>query len=162
MRMRPPRIPVEEAIMEHRLAAEIERAGGSAMPLPTSRNERLQRWAEALERLGSERLATLWRTEFAMGAARAGMRAENSPLSVAFADPVLRVAGLRDDSYAEAKRFFGLSDWQLHWAVCYCRHGETMSAEGAARQVRAMIKPPSRGVVGWLGRVLVGRTPSII
>ena len=148
--------------MEHRSAAEIERAGGSALSLPTTREERLQRWAEALDRLGTQRLATLWRTEFAMGAARAGIRAENSPLSVAYADPVLRVAGLRDDSYAEAKRFFGLSDWQLHWAVCYCRHGETMTAESAARQVRAMIKPPSSGFGGWLGRVLFGRTPSVI
>jgi len=148
--------------MEYRSAAEIERAGGSAMSLPTTREERLARWAEALERLGTERLATLWQTEFATAAARGAIRAENSPLTVAFADPVLRVAGLRNDSYAEAKRFFGLTDWQLHWAVCYCRHGDTMSAENAARHVRAMIKPPSSGLGGWLGRVLFGRTPSVI
>ena len=44
---------------------------------------------------------------------------------MAFNDPVLRAAGLRDDSYGEAKRFFELTDRQLHWLVCYCHYGQS-------------------------------------
>ena len=142
--------------MEFKSAAEVERAGATATPIPETRADRMMRWAEALERLGPARLHTLWRTEFALRDVRAGMRAENSPLSVAFADPVLRIAGLRDDSYAEAKRFFQLSDAELHWVVCYCHYGESMSAEAAARQVRALAQRPA-SVGGWLARLFFGR-----
>ncbi len=38
------------------------------------------------------------------------MRSDHSPVSVAFSDPVLRVAGLSDDTFGEAKRFFELED----------------------------------------------------
>lgn len=147
----------EEAIMELKSAAEIERAGGTATPVPETRSERLLRWAEALERLGPTRLHTLWRTEHALGEVRAGLRAENSPLSVAFADPVLRSAGLADDGYAEAKRFFQLTDYELHWVVCYCHYGETLSAEAAARQVRMLAQRPAPRVGAWLVRLFLGR-----
>jgi hypothetical protein len=50
--------------------------------------------------------------------ARAAMRSDSSPISVAFADPVLRAAGLENDSYGEAKRFFKLTDRQLHKIIC--------------------------------------------
>jgi len=141
--------------MELKSAAEIVSSGGTATPIPETRGERLLRWAEALERLGPARLHTLWRTEFALREARAGLRTENSPLSAAYADPVLRIAGLADDSYAEAKRFFQLTDYELHWVVCYCHYGETLSAEAAARQVRALAQRPAGG--GWFARVFLGR-----
>jgi len=143
--------------MEFKSAAEIERAGGTAIPTPETRSERLQRWADTLERFGPARLHTLWRTEHALREARDGSRAENSPLSVAFADPVLRSAGLADDSYAEARRFFQLTDYELHWVVCYCHYGETLSAEVAARQVRALAQRQPYRVGGWLARMLFGR-----
>ena len=53
-------------------------------------------------------------------------RGDDTPLSIAFADPVLRAEGLADDSYGAAKRFFGLSDGQLHYVVCSCHCGATM------------------------------------
>lgn len=144
--------------MEYKSAAEIERTGAAAIPIPETRAERLLRWAEALERMGGARLHTLWRTEHAARSARASIRADGSPLSVAFADPVLRIAGLADDTYAEAKRFFQLSDYELHWIVCYCHFGETMSSEAAARQVRAMaIAGPPVSVGRWLARLFMGR-----
>ena len=74
------------------------------------------------------------------------MRHSNSPISVAFGDPVLRAAGLRDDTYGEAQRFFGLSDTQLHNIVCFCRSGDLISATAAGYGVRAAIVtsiPPS-------------------
>jgi hypothetical protein len=48
------------------------------------------------------------------------MRGDGSPISVAFEDPVLRAAGLENDNYGEAKRFFELTDGQLHEIICYC------------------------------------------
>jgi hypothetical protein len=49
---------------------------------------------------------------------------------------VLRSAGLRNDTFGEAVRFFGLPKWQLHAVVCSCHFGETMAAEDAAARVR--------------------------
>jgi hypothetical protein len=60
------------------------------------------------------------------------MRSDGSPISVAFADPVLRAAGLENDSYGEAKRFFELTDRQLHKIICYCHFGATVNAATAA------------------------------
>jgi hypothetical protein len=149
---------VEEVFMKYKPAEEIERAGGAALAVPETRAERLLRWADTLDRMGGARLHTLWRTEHATRGSRASMRSDGSPLAVAFADPVLRVAGLKDDSYAEAKRFFQLTDYELHWIVCYCHFGETMSAEAAARQVRAMaIAGPPISLGRWLARLFVGR-----
>jgi hypothetical protein len=148
---------VEEVFMKYLPAEEIERTGGATL-VPETRAERLLRWADALDRMGGARLHTLWRTEHAARGLRASMRSDGSPLSVAFADPVLRIAGLEDDSYAAAKRFFQLADYELHWIVCYCHFGETVSAEAAARQVRAMaIAGPPISLGRWLARLFLGR-----
>jgi len=143
--------------MEYKTLSELERAG-EATPAPLTRAERLERWAAALERLGGARLNTLWRTEHAVRSVRPTMRADNSPLSIAFQDPVLRIAGLADDSYGEAKRFFELTDYELHWIVCYCHFGETLSAEAAARQIRAVAGLRQwQAAGGWLTRMFFGR-----
>lgn len=107
--------------------------------LQMSRTERLERWAELLEREPDRRLGTLSGTEFAPYEARQAMRASGSPLTVAFEDVAFRAAGLTDDSYGEAKRFFSLSDRQLHNIVCYCHFGETVKGDIAARRVRSAI-----------------------
>lgn len=106
-----------------------------------SRAERLTRWAELLEREPHRRLATLHQTEYEVPGVRNAMRCVGSPISVAFDDPVLREQGLSDDTYGEAKRFFELSDAQLHGALCYCHYGATVEAVAAARNIRAAIKP---------------------
>jgi hypothetical protein len=83
-----------------------------------TRSERLARWIEVLEQTPDRCLNTLAETEFQPATARAAMRSAASPLTVAFEDPVLRADGLNDDTYGEAKRFFELSDWELHQLVC--------------------------------------------
>jgi hypothetical protein len=115
-----------------------------------SRSERLQRWAELLEQNPGRRLSTLHQTEYQPAAARAAMRGDGSPISVAFADPVLRSAGLENDSYGEAKRFFELTDHQLHRAICYCHFGATVNAETAAYHVREALSERPRGIFAWL------------
>jgi hypothetical protein len=110
-----------------------------------SRIDRLERWADLLERNPRQFLSTLHQTEYQPARERAAMRCDSSPLSVAFRDPVLRAAGLADDSYGEARRFFELSDHQLHDIVCYCHFGETVSSATAARYVRAMAHGKRQG-----------------
>ena len=69
---------------------------------------------------------------------QSALRQENSPLTVAFEDPVLRSAGLTNDTFGEVARFFGLSHWQLHEVVCNCHFGETVAAEVVAARVRRL------------------------
>ena len=62
-----------------------------------SRRERLERWAEILERRPKRRLRSLGEIEFTPEEARPELRSDNSPLTVAFEDAVLRADGLRSD-----------------------------------------------------------------
>ncbi len=110
-------------------------------PNMLSRVERLERWAECLEANPTRQLFTLHETEHQSTKVRDEMRCGDSPISVAFADPVLRASGLANDTYGEAKRFFELTDGQLHDVICYCHFGETIKAATAARNVRSILAP---------------------
>ncbi|MBP2238793.1 succinate dehydrogenase flavin-adding protein (antitoxin of CptAB toxin-antitoxin module) [Sinorhizobium kostiense] len=52
---------------------------------------------------------------------------------------MLRAEGLSDDTYGEAKRFFELTDWQLHKIVC--GSGTTVRADTAAQWIRDTAQP---------------------
>ena len=101
-----------------------------------SKRDRVEIWVEALEREGGRRLRTLFEIEYAPADMRAGLRADNSPLSVAFSEPRLRADGLAGDTIGDAAAFFGISEKAIHSIVCFCHSGETMSAETAAARVR--------------------------
>ena len=121
-----------------------------------SRGERLERWAELLERNPDRRLSTLHQTEYQPVRARGAMRGDGSPISVAFEDPVLRAAGLENDNYGEAKRFFELTDRQLHEIICYCHFGATVTAATAARHIRAVRTRRQPGMFARLHDAFVG------
>ncbi|KUM28676.1 hypothetical protein AU467_10970 [Mesorhizobium loti] len=104
-----------------------------------SRTQRLARWAELLEREPTRLLTALTGTEYRGRAERDVMRGDGSPISVALEDPILHGEGLKDDSYGEAKRFFELTDYQLHEIVCYCHVGDVMQASRAALSVRDVL-----------------------
>jgi hypothetical protein len=114
--------------MEHRTSVELEGFAEVIRPQKLSKKELLDRWALALERRKGARLRTLRETEHKAGDERLALREENSPLSVAFEDPVLRSAGLTSDKLGEVARFFGLSHWELHEVVCNCHFGGRGSA----------------------------------
>ena len=124
--------------MEHRTSAELEGFAEVIRPQKLSKRELLERWALALEKRRGLRLRTLRETEHKPANERLALREENSPLSVAFEDPVLRSAGLTSDKFGEVARFFGLSHWQLHEVVCNCHFGETVAAEAVAARVRRL------------------------
>jgi hypothetical protein len=124
--------------MEHRASAELKGFAEVIRPQKLSRKELLERWALALEKRKGDRLRTLRETEYKPVKERSALQQENSPLTVAFEDPVLRSAGLTSDRFGELARFFGLSHWQLHDLVCSCHFGETVSAEVVAARVRRL------------------------
>ncbi|HEY0522635.1 MAG TPA: hypothetical protein VGD08_04545 [Stellaceae bacterium] len=124
--------------MEYRTLAETKEVA-AVHPVdsrkPLSKRERLERWADLLDDHGGS-LRSLYETEFAPRHKRRTMREDNSPLSVAFADPVLRGQGLQGDAYGDAIDFFGLSHGELHHILCYCHCGHMIRAGMIATRVR--------------------------
>ena len=129
--------------MEYKTVEQLARVAEirvEQVPTPVlSQSQRLERWAELLEAQPDRRLNTLHGTEYESDTTRDALRCANSPISVAFDDPVLRAIGLKDDTYGEAKRFFGISDRELHEVLCYCHYGAAMLAESAARAIRRVV-----------------------
>ncbi|EJT01852.1 hypothetical protein [Rhizobium sp. CCGE 510] len=128
----------------------IAKVSTTCKRLELTRRERIERWAESLEHSPRPFLRTLHETEYQPIANRIAMRDDDTPISVAFADPILRAAGMENDSYGEAKRFFELSDEQLHELVCFCHFGESVSAAVIARRVRKIADPKPSGFFAQL------------
>jgi len=125
------RIPLEE----------LATVGEVASPRPLSRLERLRRWADTLEQCPDVNLRPLRRVELYAPADRAKLRCDQSPLSVAYADPLLRSEGLPSDRLGDGGGFFGLSDRDLHALVCDCRYGGRMRPQDVAKRVRGLGDP---------------------
>ena len=145
--------------MEYQTAEQLRSVAGigSFPSQALSRTDRLRLWAEALERTPEHRVATLPQTEYRPFDVRNSMRADESALSVAFSDPLLKAAGLTGDSYGEAKRFFELTDGQLHDIVCGCHVGSSASADYTAARIREMIAPRRAGIIATVLRWLTGQ-----
>ncbi len=129
--------------MEHHSIEQLRRVADlrSSPPLATTRRERLEQWAHALEREPDVRLHLFHELEFTPREQWAAMRVDKSPLTIAFDDPLLRASGLASDHLGDAIGFFELSDRQTHRLLCTCMHGFSMSAGQAARIVRSMASP---------------------
>src|SRR3954454_24387774 len=94
-----------------RIAAEADLLAAPDLPASSklSRRGRLERWAELLGREPGRRLRALHCIEYGSSRERLTWRADASPLAVAYADPVLRAAGLAGDTAGYPAAFFGLS-----------------------------------------------------
>jgi hypothetical protein len=121
-----------------------------------SRRERLERWAELLEGQPDRRLGAIEGTEFGGRREREAKRADNSPLTVAFEDPVLRGEGLRSDRVGEAVEFFDLSHDEVHYLVCHCHHGLTVAPGTVAVRVRRMARQDKPATLSSCGMVIGG------
>jgi len=106
-----------------------------------TRRARLQRWADVLKKADSRLLEPLRYVEFYAPAARSGLRGEQTPITLAFDDPLLRAAGLAGDTLGDAQAFFGLTDEETHFILCDCRWHGRMTGSRAARRVRAVSNP---------------------
>jgi hypothetical protein len=147
--------------MEHRPLVELQTVADLTVEprSPMSRRERLARWAELLERDPKRRLSPLHEIEYKGPQARRAVRAENSPLTVAYEDPVLRAEGLGSDMLGDALDFFGLTEDQAHFAFCSCHMGSVFEARTAARRVRSFMPrdPQQRGRLWGAISALFGR-----
>lgn len=141
--------------MEHQSLDHLQTvARVRSQPAALSQRQRLQRWAEVLAADPMRLLDTLPGTEHCAREARNSLRRDNSPITLAARDPVLRAEGLRGDTYGEALRFFGLRDWQLHYILCDCHFGYRMLARQAAERVRRVTpREHGTGCLAWLRRV---------
>ena len=79
------------------------------------------------------------------------MRGDDTPISLAFRNPVLRASGMTNDTYGEAKRFFELSDGQLHdaadpsWTSVEIFRYSRSAALSRTMRCRSSQKPSHRG-----------------
>lgn len=111
---------------------------------PMTRREKLERWAELLERDPARRLRSLGEIETKAPAERLLMRSPDSPLTVAFEDQKLREEGLASDRLGDAMTFFEMSDDDAHHLLCSCMNGWSMASGKVARGVRRIARPVSR------------------
>ena len=142
--------------MKYRSLEQIALEADVQLGMSMSRHERLERWAELLERQPHRRLATIEGTEFGSRRERDAKRADHSPLTVAFEDPTLRAAGLRGDRVGDAVGFFDLSHGEMHRLVCYCHYGQTVSPRIVAARVRMMAQQSEAATLPSLGMVIGG------
>jgi len=78
---------------------------------------------------------------------------------VAFEDGLFRAEGLRNDTYGEAKRFFELSDRQLHKVLCHCHFGPTVSAELVSERVARLANKPTGPLArAWRALISLGQS----
>lgn len=121
-------------------------------PQAMSKQQRLERWADVLDQRRGQRLRTLERVEFVSSDERRNLRADNSPLTVAFQDDKLRAAGLESDRLGDAMTFFGLSDHQAHLLLCECHYGRATQAGHVAFRIRSIAlaeNAPKMAVAVW-------------
>ena len=99
------------------------------------RRERLYRFADVLDRFrGPVRL--LSRVEYLPQSERMRLRNDQSPLTVAFNDPLLRAEGLEGDRFGDAIRFFQLTRWEAHELLCDCHYTGPITPAMIARRAR--------------------------
>jgi hypothetical protein len=115
------------------------------MPTKMSRRERLERWADVLDQ-NPGKLNALTRIEYLARGERPEARADNSPLEVAFKDPVLRRDGLGSDRLGDAMAFFGISDRHAHRLFCDCHYSGSMTGPGLAVRLRRLAQG---GIRAW-------------
>lgn len=106
-----------------------------------TRVQKLTRWADLIDKHPAT-VATLPGTEYATDDVRDTVRADGSAISIAAADPLFKAMGLVGDTYGDAKRFFELTDDELHDAVCHCHyHGWSHIAPAAmASRIRNIVR----------------------
>ena len=138
--------------MKHQPIHDIDDlANITKVEVPTlSRRDRLRRWADLLSRDPHRPLKALSRVEFYAEHERALLRGENTPISVAAADPVLKEAGLQGDTLGDAQRFFALSAAEAHYLLCDCHIVGRMDGEGVARRIRAVAASNSARSRFWI------------
>ena len=150
--------------MEHKPLSELETIADvkHAETVFLTLEQRLERWIEALEAEPNRPLRSLYEIEYRPLDERRECRADNSPLSVAYEDPVLRAQGLQSDRLGDCMDFFGVTEHQMHYAFCSCHVGFNFKGKQAAERLRRLLPGNitivvGRGVAQRVGDFLAGR-----
>ena len=135
---------------------EIESA--SSLPLaelrqqrirPTVRQRRLQRLAEILDQ-HDDSVPLLSRMEYAPWNERPYLRADRSPLTIAFEDEGFRREGLSGDRLGDVIGFFELTDREAHHLLCYCHYASSVTSKMVAERARELAAKKTLGQM-WHG-----------
>jgi hypothetical protein len=135
--------------MKHQTAEQLlDRATIVDGPMvPMTRRERIERWATLLDRHGGA-LTALYRIEYLSPEERRLYRgSDNTPLAVAYRDPVLRRDGLAGDTLGDAMDYFGINDWEAHRLLCDCHYFGAMTGKGLAARLR---RQAAGGLKTWV------------
>lgn len=124
-----------ETLDELQLRAEV--VPSTAAPAGLTRRERIDRWVSLLENHRG-RLRPFIRTEYLPRRERWALREDDTPVALAFGDPLLRADGLRDDSLGSAITYFGLSERAAHRLLCDCHYEGTMTGQRVAARLRSL------------------------
>ena len=150
--------------MEHKPLAELQVLADIKRidPPILTREQRLERWIGLLEGEPDRKLRSLHEIEHLSPAQRRACRTDNSPLSVAFSDPILRTAGLQSDRIGDCMDFFELRDRQMHHAFCSCHVGLTLTGMRAAKRLRHLLRLEAlrNNVTGAMSRVVRSLLPA--
>ncbi|MBX6424432.1 MAG: hypothetical protein IRZ09_00685 [Variibacter sp.] len=139
--------------MKHRPLDEIKNEANVTTLAPyapksarTLRRERLERFATVLERHeGPVRL--LSRIEYLPESERMRLRSDDSPLAIAYRDPVLREDGLASDRLGDAMTFFDLTLGEAHHLLCDCHYTGAVTPRIVAARARSLAQRMSWGEV---------------
>ena len=111
---------------------------------PTVRQRRLERLAEILENY-DDMVPLLSRLEYAPWQERPYLRADRSPLSIAFEDEGFRREGLSGDRLGDIVGFFELSDAEAHHLLCYCHYASSVTSKMVAERARELAQKKTLG-----------------
>jgi hypothetical protein len=111
---------------------------------PTVRQRRLQRLAEILDN-HDDMVPLLSRLEYAPWQERPYLRADRSPLSIAFEDEGFRREGLSGDRLGDIVGFFELSDAEAHHLLCYCHYASSVTSKMVAERARELAQKKTLG-----------------
>jgi hypothetical protein len=145
--------------VQHRtLKAIQETARVTPLQSPRSRRRaRLEHWAKLLMQDPPQRLESLRRVEFLSADQRTYLRGDDTPLSIAFADPALRERGLDSDCLGEAISFFSLSPHEAHYLLCDCHYEGTMTAGRVAQRIDRVARCFTFNDLKWAVEVALRR-----
>ncbi len=104
---------------------------------PTLRQQRLERLAEILDQ-HDDTVPLLSRMEYAPWHERPYLRADRSPLTIAFEDEGFRREGLTGDRLGDIIGFFELSDNEAHHLLCYCHYAGSVTSKMVAARAREL------------------------
>lgn len=140
--------------MKHQSSEQLREAAAIvAEKLGTmTHRERLNRWADLLEQQPGS-IEALYRIEYLSETDRRAYRGgDNTPLAIAFRDPVLRADGLGGDTLGDAMDYFEMTDEDAHRLLCDCHYAGSLTGHNLAARVRRFAG--SGGVMAWASSIL--------